>query len=129
MSVAGTVVGEDPLLRRGLHLFQARLHGARPLRIVHAGHGRRGLQDVERRPRITSGDGDEVLSRIVRQCHCSSEAAFVGHGPVHDGADLLVAERLQAEDAQPREERRVHLEIGVLRGRPDERDGAVLDLR
>ena len=44
-------------------------------------------------------------------------------------ADVLVGQRLEAPDAQPRQERRVHLEVGVLGRRADQRDRAVLDVR
>ena len=56
-------------------------------------------------------------------------AAGVAQRPVDDGAHVVVGERLQAEDAQPRQERRVDLEVGVLRRRADERDDALLDVR
>ena len=56
-------------------------------------------------------------------------APLVGQGAAHDRGHVLVAERLEAHDPRARQERRVDLVVGVLGGRPDERDGARLDVR
>ncbi|OFV90089.1 MAG: hypothetical protein A3J75_01795 [Acidobacteria bacterium RBG_16_68_9] len=43
--------------------------------------------------------------------------------------DVLRRQRLQDEDGGPRQQRRDDLKRGVLRGRADEHQGAVLDMR
>ena len=45
-----------------------------------------------------------------------------------DRRDVRVGQRLQAPDAQPRQQRRVDLEVRVLGGGADQRDRAVLDV-
>ena len=45
-----------------------------------------------------------------------------------DSRDVLVGQGLEAPDAHPRQQGGVHFEVGVLGGRPDQRDRAVLDV-
>ena len=94
------------------------------------------LEDVEGNARVAAGDRDEVPERLVRERHAalrpelaSEPALRVVDGPPNDQADVVVGERLQAPHPKSRQERGVHLEIRVLRGRADERDRAVLDMR
>jgi hypothetical protein len=49
-----------------------------------------------------------------------------GQAPGQDQPDLLGPERLEAEQERARQQRRVHLEVGVLGGGPDEHDQPVL---
>jgi len=66
-----------------------------------------------------------MLERLTREGHAAArsevarEAAFrVGERAPHHRGDLLVGEWLEAIDAKPGQERRVHLEVGVLGGAP-----------
>ena len=135
--VAGPVVAEDALLRRGLDVLEAGRHVPGLVADVLAVGQRRGtLEDVQRGARVTAGERHEVGEGLVGQGHAAGRteapgqpALRVGERPPDDGRDLVVGERLEAPDAHPREERGVHLEVGVLGGRADERDGPVLDVR
>jgi hypothetical protein len=75
-----------------------------------------------------------VIERPIGRCapppdRAPGEPAIgVLEGTSDDRPDLLVGQRLEPPDAQPRQEGRVHLEIGVLGRRPDERDGPILDV-
>ncbi len=87
------------------------------------GGGRDGeLEDLERRTRIAAcarGEEREDLGRRlgVERCRPASE----------DHDQLLLRQRGQLDHRAAREQRRVHLEVRVLGGRPDERDEPVLD--
>ena len=71
------------------------------------------------------GQGDAT----VRPERAGQAALLVGQRAPDDRADVLVGQRLEPPDPHPRQERGVDLEVRVLGGRPDERDGAVLDVR
>ena len=136
MAVAGAVVGEDALLGRCLDVLQPGRNVA--VLVPDAlGFGQRGraFEDVERRPRVATGEVDEMVERglvegdAARWAERAGQAAFgVGERPAHDGRDVVVGQRLEPPDPHPRQERRVDLEIRVLGRRADERHGAVLDV-
>jgi len=70
-----------------------------------------------------------VVERVLGQRQPPAEPALVGHRALDDAAHLLVGQRLEPEDTEARQERRVDLEVRVLGGRADERDRAIFDLR
>jgi len=119
MTVACTVVLENALLGGLLDVLDRRC----------LGHDRGCLEDVQRAARISTADVDEVIERVVGELQASTEAALVGQRALDHCTQVLARKRLEAEDTQSRQERGVDLEIRVLRGRADERDRAVLDLR
>ena len=99
------------------------------------GQGDRAFEDVERRARVAPGQVDEVVEGLVGEVHparrpeLAREAALrVGERPPDDRRRPARRQRLEAPDAQPRQQRRVDLEVGVLGRRADEGDRAVLDV-
>ena len=136
VAVAGPVVAEHALLGRDLDVLEARadmaVGVADPLVL---GQRRRALEHVERGPGVAARERDEVLEGVVAERHAAvrperagQPALLVGERPAHDRADLLVGQGLEPPDAHPREQRRVDLEVGVLRRRADQGDRAVLDV-
>ena len=116
--VAALVVEERPLAGR---------HRARARAITGPSRGCADgrLEDVERvsaRRRRRSGRSPRARPRPARR-----------RAPPRRGARSRPAsssvERIELEQLAAREERRVHLEVGVLGGRADERDEAGLDRR
>ncbi len=99
------------------------------------GQGDRALEYVEGGPRIAAGEVDQVPERVVGEGDAAARSELAGQSPLgvldrppDDGPDIVVRERLEAPDPHPREEGAVHLEVRVLRRRPDEGDRAVLDV-
>ena len=76
-----------------------------------------------------AADGDEVLARVVRQLTLPPKPRSSASARSTIEPTCSSRQRLQPEHAQARQQRRVDLEIGVLGGRADQRDRAVLDLR
>jgi hypothetical protein len=77
-----------------------------------------------------------VVERVVGEGDAAPGTELAGEAPVlvgqgspDDRRDIVVGELLEAPDAHPRQERRVHLEVRVLGRRADQRDRAVLDVR
>ena len=75
MAVAGAVVGQDALLRRGLDELQVELDRCLGGGLLRAGHAGGCLEHVERRAGVAGADGDEVLARVFAQADPSAEAA------------------------------------------------------
>ena len=136
MPVTGPVVGEDPLLGGRLDILESGAHVALGIADVLAlGQRGRALEHVERRPGVTAGERDQVVEGLVRERDATVRAERPGQAPIrvgdrapHDARDVIVAQRLEPPDAHPRQEGGVDLEVGVLGRRPDQGDGAVLDM-
>ena len=123
VAVAGTVVGEGPLLGRGLHVLEpGRDTSVGVADALGLGDRDRALEDVEGLAGVAGGESDEMLERLVGKRDASGgpevagQAALrVGKGAPDDAcATCIVGERLEPIDAQPRQERGVDLEVGVL---------------
>ena len=96
----------------------------------------RALEDVERLARVAAREVDEVLERVVgrarrrpsgrtrRRARAPRPRARAGRSSPTSSS----VERLEAEHAHPRQERRVDLEVRVLGRGADQRDRAVLDV-
>ena len=136
MAVAGPVVGQHALLGGRLDIAEV---GCDVALVVAAsfgfGQGDRAFEHVQRLSGVAGGEADEMVERLRLDAHAAlgperpAEPAFgVLDGPLHQQPDLVVGQRFEAPHPQPGQERRVDLEIGVLGGRADERDRAVLDL-
>ena len=136
MPVAGAVVAEDPLLGGGFDVLEPRRHVPVLVADVLAlGQGGRALEDVERRAGVAAGERHEMVERVVGQRDAAGRAEAAGQsalgvreGPPDDRRDLVVGERLEAPHPHPRQERGIHLEVGVLGRRADEGDRPVLDV-
>ena len=89
------------------------------------------LEGVEDNPRVARGDGQQEAERVVVELDAlaSEPALRVGERPLRDERELAVRERLEPEHTGARQERGDNLERGVLGGRADEDDRAVLDVR
>src|ERR1035437_2953790 len=77
-----------------------------------------------------------MLERLVGQAEAARRTQIAGQaalrvvdGATDDRRDLFVGERLQAKDPDAREQRGVHLEVGVLRRGADEGHRAVFNVR
>ncbi|OQA43300.1 MAG: hypothetical protein BWY52_01914 [Chloroflexi bacterium ADurb.Bin325] len=99
--------------------------GARPGRLDGQ------LQRVEHPARIAVRYVHQVRQRVVVDPHIKPAVAAlrVGQRLSRDRAEILLGQRLELEDAAAADERLVDLEIGVLGGRADQDDRAVLDPR
>jgi hypothetical protein len=136
-AIIGAVVCQSPLLGRGLHVFEpGRDVSVGVANALRVGDRRGALEDIQGLAGIAGGKSDEMLERLTREGHAAArsevarEAAFrVGERAPHHRGDLLVGEWLEAIDAKPGQERRVHLEVGVLGGGAGECDRALLDVR
>ena len=136
VAVAGSVVGEDPLLGGRLDILETRADPAFGIADVLAlGKRRRTLEDVEGRTRVPAREGDQVLECVIGKRYAAvgpesarQTALLVGERPPDDARDFLVGQRLEPPDAHSRQQRRVHLEVGVLGRRAGQCDRAVLDV-
>ena len=128
--VAGLVVAHGRLGHRLLGVGERDLDGG----LVTAArggvverHSRRSFERGEGAARISAGDADEVLARLVRQRVCRVETTLVAHRRVQHLGDLLVVEGGEGDEHRARQQRRDDGEGGVLgRGR-DEDDLTRLD--
>ena len=68
-----------------------------------------------------------IASSLDRDLHRAEAALAVGQRAAQDVLDRRLRQRLQHEHLRPREQRRVHLERGVLGGRADQDDVAGFD--
>ena len=135
--VAGPVVGEDALLGGRLDVLESRGDVAgRVADALVGGEGGRTLEDVQGRSRVATGERHQMLEGVVaegdpavRTERAGQAAVRVDERAADDGRDLVVGQRLEPPHAHPRQQRGVHLEVGVLGRRPDQGDGAVLDVR
>ena len=95
------------------------------------GGGGRGLQHVQRDPRVAVRVSRQAGQRLVvgADRERAEPALPILERPPHDRHDLRGAERLQHVDLRSREERRVHFERRVLGRRADEDDVARFDAR
>ena len=68
-----------------------------------------------------------MIQGIVRNTHPIGPVAslHVREGGMGDGAQVILRERLQLEDAAAADKGPVHLEVGILRGRSDEDDRSI----
>jgi len=122
MLVAGAVVQEAAPLQRLAHVGERDL--ARP------GGGVVGqLERVQRDPRVAVRHRDERVLGLLRQPRLAGQAALVDQRAPDDRADVVLRERAQHVHARTRQQRRDHLERGVLGRGAQERDVAVLDVR
>ena len=85
--------------------------------------------------RIAAGKRDQVIERRLVEGYAAArsqvtcQAAFgIVERAADDGPDLLVGQRLEPPDPHAREQRGIHLEVGVFGRRADEGDGPVLDV-
>ena len=113
--VAGPVVEEVALLHGALDMVEAdrRLAGQR---------GRR-LEPVEGNPGVAACDFEQRVHRVA-----VDRGVQLGQASLHHLLQLLALQRLQAEDAAARKERRDDLERGVFGGGADQGDRPILDV-
>ena len=102
----------------------------RRVRIVDARDRGGRLQHVQRRARVARADIATRCSRassgsVTRRR--SPRSAASARSTIEPSCSSVSGSRRKTR--MPREQRRVDLEVGVLRGRADQRDRAVLDLR
>ena len=121
VAVAGPVVGQQPLLCGGGHRLGAQRRPVRDRR-------RRGLEHVQRLPRVAPGQVEQGVSAVLGQAHPAGQAGRIGQCPLDDGAQVVGIERIEPVDPHPAQERRIELVVRVLGGGPQEGDGAVLDV-
>ncbi len=137
MAVAGAVVREHALLGGRLDLGE---RGRDPaigvVGVLVLGQGHGTLEDVEALPRVAARQVDEVVEGVRRERDAAlgteparEAALLVLERPAHDRRDLVVGQRLEPPDPEARQQGGVHLEVGVLGRRADQRDRAVLDVR
>ncbi len=94
--------------------------------------GRGGLygqfQGIEHTTGIAVGYVHQVGESIIMDVDLQPAIAAVriGHGVAGNGAEIIVAQRPELKDTAPADKRPVDAEIGVLCGRADENDGAIL---
>ena len=109
-------------------------------RCVRGGWGRAGgdgsrapccLEGVEGDTRIPARESGEECEAawFERDTTLAETPLSIVEGGRDDALDDLRRQGLEAVELAARDERRVDLEVGVLGGRPDERDHAVLDGR
>ena len=91
------------------------------------GEGCRGLQRGQCPSRITRGQPDERVARIRSEDHAAPETTWVGDRAIDQHPEVVIGERLQREQQGSRQQGRDDGEGGVLGGRGDEHDPAVLD--
>ena len=102
--------------------------------VIGGGFGR-GLdgqfQRVEHAAGVAVGHVHQVRQRIVVELDVELAVAALGIGQrlASDREEVVLRERLELEDAAAADQRLVDLEIGVLGGRADQDDRAVLDPR
>ena len=107
MAVAGTVVGQGPLLRGRLDVLQPggdpSFGVARPLRV---GDRNRALENVEGLACVSGGEAHEVFERLTAERDAAGWAEVAGETPLRvrkgapdDGRDLIVTQGLEAIDA------------------------------
>ena len=136
MSIAGPVVGEGALLSGGLDIPKSGCDVAFAVAgTLRLGDRDGALQDVERLPRVSGGEAYKVVEGLLADGHAAlgteaagQSACLVRQGPPDDRRHLFVGQRFQAVDPEARQQRRVHLEVRILRGGADEGDGPFLDM-
>ena len=116
-------------------LFLDRLfdEGAGDQTAVHpciVGERDRRFEAVQRGARVPICRPDDMVERLRLDIEAEgAEPPFMVQKRVPDDpGEVLPGERLEGEDAHPGEKRRNHLERGVFRRRPDQRDQAALDM-
>ena len=116
MGVGRLVVEQRPLARGIVDVsFRERL--ARSLRGLQ-----RELDDVVHGPRITARTCRDELQQVVRDLGSELRSAATRHC-----LELLHRQRQELVHLGSRQQRRVHLEVGVLGRRADQRDDSFLD--
>ena len=98
---------------------------------AHLGTGRqrhlaRELKARERRAGVSAGKLHNLVAGIVGEGERAAQAVRRVAGTTHERGDVAISQRLQLHDAAARDERRVDLEVGVLRRGADEDDDAIL---
>ncbi len=85
------------------------------------------LQRVEHTTGVSVGHVDQVLQGIIFRAYVefSVAALNVGQGLVGNAPQVVFAQPPQLEDARTTDQGLDDLEIGILRGRADEYDGAI----
>ena len=123
--VVAAVVGDDPLLDGVRH--------PRPVDHGLAGVGEQdgGLESGERRSRISRGQLDEVIERVVgeRDAERTHPALCIDDGELEEHADLIGLERLETKKEAPRDQRADEAVVRVLGGGADQGDRPVFDRR
>jgi hypothetical protein len=72
VAVAGSVVGEDPLLGRPFDVLETRTDASgRVADCLGLGQGDCALQDVHRGSCIAAGERDQVIERGRLECHAA----------------------------------------------------------
>ena len=91
----------------------------------------RQLERVEHAAGVTVGHIHQVRQGIVvdLDVELAVTAFWIGQRLARDRKEIVLRERLELEDAAAADERLVDLKIGVLGGRADQDDRAVLDPR
>ena len=137
VAVAGPVVGQDALLGGRLDVAEpwARRRPSASRTPSPSARAIAPSSTLRAGARVAAGEVDQVLERVVGEADAAARAERAGQAPLgvvdrppDDGPDVVVGQRLEAPDPQPRQEGAVHLEVRVLGRRPDQGDRAVLDV-
>ena len=82
----------------------------------------RELENLERRARVAAGTSGDHLRDLAGDLGLEERSS-----PLDDRDDVFLGEGVELDHRAAREKRRVHLEVRVLRRRPDQRHETVLD--
>ena len=89
--------------------------------------GARGRLEIgQRTPRVAAGEPHQVVERLVVDREAAGQAALVDERQGEHRPDVVVGQRLQAQQQAAGEQRRDHREERVLGGGGDQGDPAVL---
>ena len=95
------------------------------------GELRGNLERAERAPSVAACVSNDLVDRADAQLESgvAETALLVGERAMHEGRDVFLRQRMQHEQAHPREQRRDDLERRILGRRADQRDQPALDVR
>ena len=134
MHVAVFIIGQAAARVGGLHVLERDGYGLalpgrrRSLGVrTREGDLARELERGERRAGVPGGERADRPHDLVRRGEPPVEALRRGERAAHEDGDVRIGERLELDHAGTRQQRRVHLEVRVLRGGAHHDDGAVLD--
>ena len=114
MFVLVGVVSDPPLARKDLQLRRADHAAGRKPEYDH-------LEGIESAPQVAAAQHREIRQNLVVRAHqARTQAAFgILQGLLENPYDSLGRKRLQAKKVAPRQQRRIHIETRIVRGRPD----------
>ena len=128
MGVAVAIINDGFLL----HGFLRRVQGDDDLA---CGIGLRGedgkFERIEAAAGISIRHGSEVETsvRLDAGVHAAEAALHIAQSALHERFEVRDAQRLQREDLGAADQRAVHIEEGIMRGRADEAQRTALQMR